>query len=91
METKTVKIRQKGVITLPVEVRREYDLDEGDLFTLVDLGEGALMLIPQLSQVARLGDQVAAHLEAEELSLDDLLEALDEEREAYYREHYEQA
>jgi AbrB family looped-hinge helix DNA binding protein len=91
MDTKTVKIRQKGVITLPVEVRREYDLDEGDIFTLVDLGEGALMLIPQLSQVARLGDQVAAHLEAEELSLDDLLEALDDEREAYYREHYEQA
>lgn len=91
METKTVTIRQKGVITLPIDVRRAYNLDEGDVFTLVDLGEGALMLVPGVSKVASLGDQVAARLEADDISLEDLLEALDEEREIYYREHYEKA
>jgi hypothetical protein len=64
---------------------------EGDIFTLVDLGEGALMLMPQVSEVARLGDEVARQLEEEQVSLEDLLNALDEEREAYYREHYEEA
>ncbi|MCU0521529.1 MAG: hypothetical protein MUF84_12645 [Anaerolineae bacterium] len=66
-------------------------LVEGDIFTLVDLGEGALMLMPQVSEVARLGDEVARQLEEEQVSLEDLLNALDEEREAYYREHYEEA
>lgn len=91
METITVKIRQKGVITLPVDLRREHNLDEGDILTLIDLGEGALMLVPQVSQVARLGDLVAEQLQAEDVSLDELLEALDEERERYYREHYDPA
>jgi AbrB family looped-hinge helix DNA binding protein len=91
VETITVKIRQKGVITLPVDLRREHNLDEGDILTLIDLGEGALMLVPQASQVARLGDVVAEQLQAEGVSLDDLLEALDEERERYYREHYDPA
>jgi bifunctional DNA-binding transcriptional regulator/antitoxin component of YhaV-PrlF toxin-antitoxin module len=91
METKTVKIRQKGVITLPVEVGRRYELAEGDIFTLVDLGDGGLMLLPQVSQVARIGDAIGEQLQTEEVSLEDLLDTLDQEREAYYREHYDDA
>jgi bifunctional DNA-binding transcriptional regulator/antitoxin component of YhaV-PrlF toxin-antitoxin module len=91
METKTVTIRQKGVITLPVDIRQRYNLDEGDVYTLVDLGEGALMLMPQVSQVARLGDAVAEQLASGKVSLEDLLETLDQERETYYREHYDEA
>lgn len=91
METLTVKVRQKGVITLPAEVRQRYNLAEGDIFTLIDLGEGALMLVPKVSEVARLGDEVARQLEAEQVSLEDLLDALDKERAAYYRAHYEEA
>lgn len=91
METLTVKVRQKGVITLPAEVRQRYNLAEGDIFTLIDLGEGALMLVPKVSEVARLGDEVARQLEAEQVSLEDLLDALDKERAASYRAHYEEA
>ncbi|HBX70677.1 MAG TPA: hypothetical protein DEH25_15180 [Chloroflexi bacterium] len=84
----TLQIRKKGVITLPMELRRQYSLNEGDLLTLIDLGDGAFMLIPQPSQVAVLGNKVARALENEELSLDDMLLALDEERERYYQTHY---
>jgi bifunctional DNA-binding transcriptional regulator/antitoxin component of YhaV-PrlF toxin-antitoxin module len=90
MSTITVQVRRKGLITLPVELRRQYNLDEGDVLTLVDLGEGTFLLTPQVSQVARLGDQVARLMEKEDVSLDDMLEALDQEREDYYREHYDQ-
>ena len=44
MTTTTVQIRRKGVITLPVALRRQYGLDEGDVFTLVDLGDGSFLL-----------------------------------------------
>jgi len=90
MKTKIVQIRQKGVITVPVELRRKYGLSEGDIFTFVDLGEGAFILTPGSSEVARLGDQVAKNLREEGVSTEDLLRALEEEREEYYKEKYAQ-
>ena len=88
MVTMTGQIRRKGVITLPVEMRRRYGLDEGDVFTLVDLGDGSFLLTPQVSQVARLGDQVARVMAEEGIDLEEMLRALDQERELCYREHY---
>jgi bifunctional DNA-binding transcriptional regulator/antitoxin component of YhaV-PrlF toxin-antitoxin module len=88
MTTVTVQIRRRGVLTLPAEFRRRYDIDEGDAFTLVDLGKGSFLLTSQVSRVAHLGDQVARLMEEEGVTLDEILETLDEERAAYYREHY---
>lgn len=91
MTTLTVQIRRKGVITLPMELRRQYSLDEGDVFTMIDLGDGSLLLVPRVSQVARLGDEVARLMDEAGVELEAVLETLDQEREAYYREHYAQA
>jgi bifunctional DNA-binding transcriptional regulator/antitoxin component of YhaV-PrlF toxin-antitoxin module len=88
MTTMTVQIRRRGVLTLPAELRRRYDIDEGDAFTLVDLGDGTFLLTSQVSRVAHLGDQVTRLMEEEGVTVDELLETLEEEREAYYREHY---
>jgi len=87
----TVQIRNKGNLTLPVELRRKYDLNEGDIYTVIDLGEGALMLIPRMTSVDRLGDRVAETMAENGVSLDEILAALDEERERYYRERYVQS
>lgn len=89
MGTTTIQIRRKGVITLPVEVRRQHSLHEGDVLTLVDLGDGSFLLTPGISQVARSGDRVVHLMEQGGVTVEDLLDAVDEEREAYYREHYE--
>ena len=86
--TMTIQIRKKGNLTLPVDLRNKYNLDEGDVFTLIDLGDGSFLLTPQVSQVNRLGDRVTRILKEEGVSLEDLLTALDEERQQYYREHY---
>lgn len=88
MATLTVKMRRKGTITLPAAIRRQYDLSEGDVFTLVDLGDGSFLLTPQVSQLASLGDRVARLMDAEGVTTEEILEALDEERETYYQEHY---
>lgn len=89
MGATTVQIRRKGVITLPVELRNRYGLREGDVFTLEDLGDGSFLLIPRISQVAHLGDRVAEIMQEEGVSSEDVLQVLAEEREDYYREHYE--
>ena len=88
MTAGTIQVRKKGTITLPVDLRAKYGVDEGAVFTLIDLGDGSFLLTPRISQVNRLGDRVAELLDAENVSLDDLLNTLDEERERYYQERY---
>ena len=86
----TIQIRNKGTLTLPIELRRKYNLADGDVLTLIDLGDGAFVLTPRLTMVDRLGDRVAQALDEAGISLEDMLEALDEERERYYQERYVQ-
>ncbi|MBE0695998.1 MAG: AbrB/MazE/SpoVT family DNA-binding domain-containing protein [Anaerolineaceae bacterium] len=88
MTINTIQVRKKGSITLPVELRSKYGVDEGDVFTIIDMGEGSFLLTPRISQVNRLGDRVAEILGEEGIALDDLLSTLDEERERYYQERY---
>ncbi len=88
MSESTVQLRDKGVLTLPAALRQRYKLQPGDLFSLIDLGDGNIMLTPRVSRVAALGDRVAEMLQEEGVSVDDVLLCLEEEREAYYRDHF---
>ena len=84
----TLQIRSKGTITLPASLRKKYNLEEGEVLTIIDLGEGTILLKPMVSQVNKLSNQIAKRLKEENVSLEDLLKVLDEERKIYYQEHY---
>ena len=84
----TIQIRSKGNITLPSGFRRKYGLGEGEVLTMIDLGKGSCLLTPKVTQVDRYGDRVAKVLKEANVSLEDLLTALDEERKQFYKEHY---
>jgi bifunctional DNA-binding transcriptional regulator/antitoxin component of YhaV-PrlF toxin-antitoxin module len=84
----TIQIRSKGTLTLPIELRRKYGLDEGDVITLIDMGDGSFLLTPIVTQIDRLGDRVAKAMADEGVTLDEILVALDEERGRYYQERY---
>ena len=84
----TVQMRGKGTITLPAKLRSKYKLEEGEVFTIIDLGGGSFLLKPKILEVDKLSKQIAKRLKEENVSLDDLLQALDEERKAYYKENY---
>ena len=73
-----------------MELRRKYGLTEGYIFTLIDLGDGAFMLTPQVPALARLGDRIANLLAEQDVPVEDVLQALDEERKRYYQERYVQ-
>jgi bifunctional DNA-binding transcriptional regulator/antitoxin component of YhaV-PrlF toxin-antitoxin module len=88
--TTTIQIRGKGGLTLPIELRRKYHLSDGDVYTLVDLGEGAFVMLPGVSMVERHANRVTQIMAQENVSLDDVLNALDDERQEYYRQQYEQ-
>ena len=84
----TVQMRGKGTITFPAKLRSKYKLEEGEVFTIIDLGGGSFLLKPKILEVDKLSKQIAKRLKEENVSLDDLLQALDEERKAYYKENY---
>lgn len=83
-----IQIRSKGTLTLPIDLRRKYQINEGDVITLIDLGEGSFLLTPGVTTVNYVGDRVAQKIAEEGTSLDEIYTTLDEERERYYQERY---
>ena len=80
-----VKIRRKGTITIPAKLRKEYKLEEGQTLTVIDLGEGTILLTPKVSQVDKLANQITEKFKDEGITLEDLLQALNELRKTYNR------
>ena len=87
MEASTIQIRQRGVITLPAKLRQRYNLEPGDTLTFIDL-DGTFFLVPKVSLVPKLAAEIERLRQEAGLSVEDLLEGLDEQRRRYYREKY---
>lgn len=86
----TVQVRDRGVLTLPAELREKYGIQSGDTFRLVDL-DGMFVLTPMVPMVPDLAHEIErARIEAG-LSTDDLLRLLREQRERYQREKHDDA
>ncbi|NWF79366.1 MAG: AbrB/MazE/SpoVT family DNA-binding domain-containing protein [Chloroflexi bacterium] len=71
----TLQVRERGILTLPAELREKYGIRPGDSFRLVDL-DGIFVLtplVPMVPELARAIEQlrIEAGLSIEEL-LDDL-------------------
>jgi bifunctional DNA-binding transcriptional regulator/antitoxin component of YhaV-PrlF toxin-antitoxin module len=81
-DTSTIKLAQRGVVTLPKSLRDAYGLEAGDLLTLLDLG-GVFVLSPQSAEIDALADRITMTLEAKGESLESMLQVLREEREKY--------
>jgi len=89
MTSRTVQIRGRGTLTLPVKIRERYDLAEGDALTLLDL-DGAILLSPRVSTVDKLSAEIEYLRTEAGLSLDELLGGLREQRARYHAERLEQ-
>jgi len=81
-DTTTVRMAQRGVVTLPKSLRQNYNLRPGDNFTLLDLG-GVFILSPRRSEIDSLADRLTQALTEQGETLETMLQALREERERY--------
>ncbi len=84
MQSVTLQVAQRGLITLPKGLREAYGIETGDTLTLLDLG-GVFVLAPRRSEVEVLADQLEAEWTGRGESLETMLQALREEREKYGR------
>lgn len=83
----TIQVRERGVITLPAELRDKYKIETGQIFRLVDL-DGIFVFVPMVPIVPELANEIERlRLEAG-LSMEDLLVSLREQREQYTTEKY---
>jgi AbrB family looped-hinge helix DNA binding protein len=84
-----VRLRQRGQITMPREVRDRLNVSEGDTLTLVQMGS-ILLLTPERPVVPLLADRIVELMETQGVTLADLLIGLEEERAAIYQERWSQ-
>ncbi len=78
----TIQVRERGVVTLPADLREKYKIDTGQIFRLVDL-DGIFVFVPMVPILPELANEIERlRLEAG-LSMEDLLVSLREQREKY--------
>lgn len=83
----TIQVRNRGVITLPANLREKYRIENGDIFRLVDL-DGVFVLTPMVPMVPELAREIERMRVEAGLSIEDLLLSLREQRERYHQEKY---
>ncbi len=88
MTALTIQIQQQGTLSLPSELQAKYKLNEGDTLTLLDL-DGIFLLTPKSSAVSKLAGKIEQLRQKEGLSIEDLIEGLDKQRQRYYEEKYD--
>jgi AbrB family looped-hinge helix DNA binding protein len=85
MNTNTfqVQVVRRGIITLPKELREQNNIEEGDTLTLIDLGDGVVVMSPRRSRVDEIANKLAKELQDSGESLESMLTTLREVRADY--------
>ncbi len=81
------EIKSRGQLTIPKKIRAVTRLEEGQLVSIIPLGESVL-ITPQRLELEEVRGQIRKILKASGLSVEDLLQNLKEEREKLYQETY---
>jgi AbrB family looped-hinge helix DNA binding protein len=79
-----VQVVRRGVITLPKELREQNEIREGDTLTLIDLGDGIVVMSPRRSQVDEIADRLAKQWRDSGETLESMLSTLREVRTEYH-------
>jgi AbrB family looped-hinge helix DNA binding protein len=78
-----VQVVRRGIITLPKELREQNNIEEGDMLTLIDLGDGVVVMSPQRSRVDEIANKLAKEWQDSGESLETMLNTLREVRAEY--------
>lgn len=81
----TIQVRERGVLTLPADIREKYRIRAGDSFRLVDL-DGIFVLTPLTPLAPELAREIELARREAGLTTEDLLRTLREQRERYHAE-----
>lgn len=75
-----IRLQEQGQITVPQVVQDNLNVTEGDMLTMLQVGD-LVLLTPRQPQVPQLADKIIAIMEDEGVSLTDLMAGVEAERE----------
>ncbi|MBI3340135.1 MAG: AbrB/MazE/SpoVT family DNA-binding domain-containing protein [Chloroflexi bacterium] len=78
-----VQVVRRGIITLPKELREHNNIEEGDMLTLIELGDGVVVMSPRRSRVDEIANKLAREWQDSGESLESMLTTLREVRAEY--------
>jgi len=78
-----VQVVRRGIITLPKDLRDHNNIEEGDMLTLIDLGDGVVVMSPQRSRLDEIANKLAKEWQDSGESLESMLTILREVRAEY--------
>lgn len=87
MQTYTVRLRERGQLTIPQNIRENLTIQEGDMLTLIQV-DGLVLLTPKQPLIPQLSAQFSALMDERGVTLADLLEGLEIERKLVWRERH---
>lgn len=83
----TVRVRERGQITLPQSVRTSLAVDAGDTLNLVQIDD-IILLSPRQVAIPKLSQEFSTLMEEDGVSLAELLQDLEEERKLIWQERH---
>ena len=84
-----VRLRKRGQMTLPAKFRAALGIDDAKgAFLEARLAGEVVILSPRRTIIEQVADEVANEMARTAVTLDDLLEEVDRQREAYLKETY---
>ena len=83
----TTQLRQRGQITIPQKLRESLAIDDGDVLTLLQIGD-SILLTPRSMRTFELADKISDLMDEEGVTLADLLNDLPQIRAEIHQEKY---
>jgi AbrB family looped-hinge helix DNA binding protein len=83
----TTSIKSRGQLTIPKQVRSAGQLDEGQVVSIIPVGD-SIIITPKRLVLDDARREIKKIMKASGLSLEELMEGLKTEREALHRETY---
>lgn len=80
-----VKIRERGQLTIPAELRKSLGLEENDALNMIKVGDSLILTQKRLAGDT-LSQKMEKTLKKKGLTLDDLLKDLKTQRKRYTKE-----
>ena len=90
MDTEKVavaEIKARGQLTIPKKIREMSHLEEGQIVSIIPVGDG-LIVTPRRLELDEAQWEIRKVIKAANVTVEELLEALQEERDRLYQETY---
>lgn len=87
LKTSIAEIKARGQLTIPKKIREMSHLEEGQVVSIIPVGD-SLIITPKRLELDEARREIKKIIKASQLSIEDLLAGLKEEREGLYKAKY---